>query len=73
MFQKNKKVIPHQYKNILKKVHHVPASGGVTHEKQIIFFYVLDARRVLSSSTWDRAILGLIVFYFIHLLLLCND
>ena len=36
MFQKNKKVIPHQYKNILKKVHHVPAWGRVTHEKQII-------------------------------------
>ena len=72
MFQKNKKVIPHQYENILKMVHHVPASGGVTHKKQIIF-YVLDARGVLSSSTWDRAILGLIVFYVIHLLLLCND
>ena len=46
---------------------------AVLHTKNRLFFYVLDARGDLSCSAWDIAILGLIVFYIIHLLLLCND
>ena len=34
------------------------------HTKNRLFFYVLVARGVFTSSTWDMAILGLIVLCY---------
>ena len=73
MFQKNKKVIPHQYKSILKTIHNVPASGSLNTVFHVIFFAFCVVEEFYLVVIGDKAILGLIVNYVINMLIVCYD